>query len=399
MRLPKTALLIAGLVWTSLSAGIAQAQQIVLYDLPNFGGQSITINGYERNLDRIRFNDRASSVRVISGDWRLCQHTDMGGFCETISTDRASIGRLNNQLTSLRPVTDGGHGGDYGGGTQPGYGNDERLTLYSGPNFTGQALTLDGPEINLDRLNFNDRARSIRYNGNRSWRVCQHPRFEGACLEVSGDVPVIGGGMAGQISSAEPDVTNRSGDRPREGVWLYAGQEFVGQRFDVTRDIANLSDARFNDQALSLVMAPGERWEVCEDASYRGRCEYFNGDIVANLNLYGLGNRVSSLRRVNGSNYGGGYGRESISGGVRAVDATFYARPEINGYGIARCLDGFGRDCDEAAANRICRIAGHERAEYFAVERYSQARTWSLDADRACYGGQCAPIVNLVCAH
>ena len=50
-----------------------------------------------------------------------------------------------------------------------------------------------------------DQARSIRHSGRASWRVCTDSHFRGACMEVRSDVATLSGGMAGSISSAEPD--------------------------------------------------------------------------------------------------------------------------------------------------------------------------------------------------
>lgn len=387
---------LAGLAMTAFASvtASASAQEIILYDQPNYTGQSVRITSYVRNLSRVNFNDRASSARVISGTWRICQHTDMEGTCITIDEDHPTLERLANFATSVRP-----EGNGPGGEEHPG---DESLTLYAGENYTGQFITLDSAAANLARHGFNDRARSIRYSGNRSWRLCQHANYGGACMEVRSDMPVIHGGMARQISSAEPDRTNRRGNRPRDGVWLYSGAEFRGQRVDLDQDIANLARINFNDIIGSLVIARGERWEVCEHANYRGRCEVFNGDIVSDLSQYGLRHQISSLRRIDRwDDSGGGQGGRwsAIEGGVRGVDALFFPRPEINGYGVDRCARSNGNRCDLETAERICRAAGYEHAEHYDIDRYFRVRTWHVGESRECRGRQCGAIVNVLCTN
>ncbi|WP_300542268.1 beta/gamma crystallin-related protein [Maricaulis sp.] len=372
----------------------AAAQEIILYDGPNFTGQQVRVTGQVNNLSAMRFNDRASSLRVVSGQWEVCQHDDFNGTCEVHSGDARSLGRMNNQITSLRPA-------GYGPGG-PG------ITLYSGPNYTGRSVTLTETTPNLQSVGFNDMARSVRHNGRRNWRACQHADFGGACMEISGDIPSIGGGMAGEISSVEPDFGARPGrpgggpDRPRSGVFLYDGPGFSGQRVDVTHDVANLEALGFNDRADSLIVARGEIWVICEDDHLGGRCQRVEGEI-RDLGQLGLRNEVTSLRRIDdhwggpgGPGYPGGY-RPDVTGGVRGVDAVFFPRPEIRGYAVDRCLGGYGRRCDQETADAICRSAGLRRAEFYEVDRYSRARTWYLGENEACRGGQCEPIVNVLC--
>lgn len=380
----------------------AAAQEIILYDQPNYQGESLSVDRYIRNLSRVGFNDRVGSIRVVSGTWRVCQHTDLEGMCLTIDADTASLGRLNNQLTSVRAISQsGGSGGSSGGSNN--HPGGEALTLYSGPNYTGSSITLRREESDLGRRDFNDRARSIRYSGNSSWRLCQHQRFEGACMEVRADMPNIGGGMDREISSAQPDDTNRRGNRPRNGVFLYSAQDYRGQRVDLEYDTPDFGPLRFHDHASSLTIARGETWEFCEHANYRGHCETFTAERIDNLRDYGFDDMISSARRLDGSGGGfppGGYpggGRQDIDGGVRGVDALFFPRPEINGFGVDRCLRGNGNRCDQETADRICRDSGYSQAEHYDVDRYNRARTWFLGSNRECRRGQCAPIVNVLC--
>ncbi len=60
-----------GLLLTGL-AGQAAAQTIILYEDTGFRGREVRVTGDVRNLDSVRFNDRASSFRIVSGEWELC---------------------------------------------------------------------------------------------------------------------------------------------------------------------------------------------------------------------------------------------------------------------------------------------------------------------------------------
>jgi hypothetical protein len=365
--------------------------EIVLYEGPNFTGRSLTLNAEAPQLSHQRFHDRASSVRVIAGSWRLCEHPLERGYCRVVTQDIRQLGRLNDQISSVTQALRGPGGGDPG--PRPG---GESITFYSGVNYTGRSITLTGPEPDFRRLNFNDAPRSLRYSGGGSWRACQHFNYEGACFEITGDIRDLAiARMAGEISSAAPD--SGFGNGPRTGIWLYDGVNFGGQRVDISRDIGDLSSIRFNDRADSLVVAAGESWELCEHANRGGRCEVFQGGAHVSLYSYRLGNNVSSAVRVDfGGGYGGGYGRTRVTGGIEGITTTFFPVPEINGRSVDRCLAS-GRDCDTVAADAICRAAGHQEAAYFTVDRARRYRTTHLGSGRLCTTGRCEAILDVLC--
>jgi hypothetical protein len=379
--------------------GAAQAQEIVLYDQPNFGGQSVVAQSSIGSLVPMRFNDRASSVRVVSGTWQLCEHENFRGQCITVDNDDINLGGFSDQITSLRPVAGGQDtGGQRGGRGQRG------LTFYSGPNFTGRSVTLNDDQSDFSRISFNDTAQSVRYNGRRTWRVCQHSNYRGACLEISEDMPVIPGGLNRQISSASRDQGSgrRGGPRPQTGVWLYDAPAYGAQRIDITSDVTNLERQRFNDRAESLTIADGEVWEFCEHSNYRGRCETVEGGSVEDLRNLGLGNLITSMRRVDiygspGGGYPGPGGSGPISGGTQGYNSTFFARPRVNGSPVDRCLSRSRRNCDAQAAREICRSVGHSNAAYFAINRSPRNRTWLFGDNRQNTSSRGESLVDLLC--
>ncbi|WP_397416341.1 beta/gamma crystallin-related protein [Phenylobacterium sp.] len=76
-------------------------------------------------------------------------------------------------------------------------------TLYELPDFKGRSVTITGPEDDLGRWRFNDRAQSARFEGR--WRICEHDNMKGRCAEVSGGVPDLTAfGLFGQMSSLSP---------------------------------------------------------------------------------------------------------------------------------------------------------------------------------------------------
>lgn len=384
-------ILSAALGLGALTMSAASAQQIELFDGPNYTGRSVVITGPVSDLARRGFNDAASSFRVRTGQWEICEHSDYRGDCVTVSGSDASLSRFNNRISSLRPASSrpgnpGRPGGRFGD-----------ITFYSGPNYTGRSVTLNHGEPNFDRIGFNDQAQSVRYSGNRPWRACQHANYGGSCMEIRGDVPRLSS-MARQISSATPDSSagGRGGFRPRNGIWLYDGENYGGQRVDIEYENSNFDSIRFNDRASSLSVAQGEIWEVCSDAGFRGRCTTIRSEDVPSLSRLGLNNGISSARRLDhnpGGGHGGGY--YQISGGVEGVRTIFFPRPQINGTLIARCMDN-GRRCDASVADAICRAAGARDAVHY--ERgYGNSRTVDLGTGNQCHGGQCQPITDVLC--
>jgi hypothetical protein len=93
----------------SLVPSPAITGQVVLYELPNFGGQSVVIDRVAiPDLQRVGFNDRASSIVIQSGIWTFCTDLSFRGDCRTLGpgqyawlpldVDRkiASARRINN---------------------------------------------------------------------------------------------------------------------------------------------------------------------------------------------------------------------------------------------------------------------------------------------------------------
>ena len=82
-------------------------------------------------------------------------------------------------------------------------------------------------------------------------------------------------------------------------VTLYSQDRFAGRSFTANQPIHNLDRSGFNDRASSAIVERGS-WEVCEDSDFRGRCMVLRPGQYPSLGAMGLGNRISSLRRVSG---------------------------------------------------------------------------------------------------
>jgi uncharacterized protein YcfJ len=78
-------------------------------------------------------------------------------------------------------------------------------------------------------------------------------------------------------------------------VTFYEGEAYRGRAFTTANAVPNFQRQGFNDRASSVVVERG-RWEVCEDAHFRGRCVLLRRGSYDTLGRMGLNDRVSSVR-------------------------------------------------------------------------------------------------------
>ena len=83
-------------------------------------------------------------------------------------------------------------------------------------------------------------------------------------------------------------------------VTLYSQEGLRGRTFTAGGTVDNLDQTGYNDRASSAIVQRG-RWELCEDAYFRGRCVVLRQGQYPTLAAMGLDNRVSSMRRVRGN--------------------------------------------------------------------------------------------------
>src|SRR5471032_221406 len=80
-------------------------------------------------------------------------------------------------------------------------------------------------------------------------------------------------------------------------VTFYEREDFRGQSFSTDRTVGNMERFGFNDRASSAIVN-GDRWEVCDDVRFGGRCVILRPGRYSSLAAMGLNNRVSSVRDV-----------------------------------------------------------------------------------------------------
>lgn len=84
----------------------------------------------------------------------------------------------------------------------------------------------------------------------------------------------------------------------RAQVTFYEDDDFNGRSFVTDRRVENFRQHGFNDRASSVVVL-NQRWEVCDDSGYRGRCTVLRPGRYPSLSAMGLNDRVSSVRAIN----------------------------------------------------------------------------------------------------
>lgn len=178
--------------------------RIVLFKDANFSGRKTTLERDIADLSAVDFNDKASSARLKAGFWQLCEHANFEGRCVVVEDDVADFGnlRLNDKVSSVRRVRsrDADRRRD-----KRGYGGDRRerggIVLFKSGHFSGRSTRLDRDLSDLREIDFSDNVSSVRVEGG-SWLLCEHADFQGRCITVDGDVPLLAGfGLDNRISS------------------------------------------------------------------------------------------------------------------------------------------------------------------------------------------------------
>ena len=112
-----------------------------------------------------------------------------------------------------------------------------------------------------------------------------------------------------------------AGQRPPNtsaGITVFEDVNFGGSRATFVRDTPDLRPSRFDKRISSIVIGPGELWEVCDGRDYTGRCEAFSGE-EPDLVRRNWNDKIQSLRLVRAGGSGGfrGYARIELFAGTR----------------------------------------------------------------------------------
>ncbi|MBA3056513.1 MAG: glycine zipper 2TM domain-containing protein [Gammaproteobacteria bacterium] len=130
-------------------------------------------------------------------------------------------------------------------------------------------------------------------------------------------------------------------------ITFYEDEGMSGRSFTTGRQINNFNRFGFNDSASSAVVV-GERWEVCEDARFRGQCVVLRQGTYPSLRAMGLNNRVSSVRvldrneRIDERRYAPAFAAVTAPA---TGQITFYENEGLNGrsFSTAQEINNFNR--------------------------------------------------------
>lgn len=80
-------------------------------------------------------------------------------------------------------------------------------------------------------------------------------------------------------------------------ITFYEREAFQGRSFNTSRTVPDFQRFGFNDRASSVIVS-SDRWEVCQDVAFKGRCVVLRPGQYPSLAAMGLNDRVSSVRTV-----------------------------------------------------------------------------------------------------
>jgi hypothetical protein len=172
------------------------------------------------------------------------------------------------------------------------------ITVFADADYRGTSATFREDTQDLRPFGLTDKVTSLRVAPGEAWEACEHINYEGRCQVFTGNHADLRPTRWSDIISSvrrvkDADVPRGRGrDIPR--LILFDARDFRGGSIEIDQTSPQLRG--FSNRAGSARVLSG-RWELCERASFRGRCVIVNAD-VADLGRVGLSNEVSSARPV-----------------------------------------------------------------------------------------------------
>ncbi len=140
---------------------------VILYE-HDFKGQTLPLSKATPNFVPLNFNDKASSVEVVSGVWTVYQHVNYEGRRLTLG-----VGKYDYEFISKRI------GNDVISSARP-----AEIILYQHAQFQGKILNLYDDTQSLVPLGFNDIVSSIEVTFGE-WSVYEHVNYQGVRLDLN----------------------------------------------------------------------------------------------------------------------------------------------------------------------------------------------------------------------
>jgi len=205
-------------------------------------------------------------------------------------------------------------------------------TVFKDPDFSGDSVTIRDDEPDLRGFGLNDEISSIRIPRGQSWEICQDIGYGNRCQVITASISDLKSiGWDDRISSLRrARVGGSRGSATVRVLTVFTNANFEGEAASFRNDEPDLQGYGLNDEISSILIPPGESWEICQDVKYGNRCQVITRSI-SDLRSIGWDNRISSLRRAS---QGGGFGRGSngVNPGVGDRDSvTLYTDTNFRG--------------------------------------------------------------------
>jgi uncharacterized protein YcfJ len=187
-----------------------------------------------------------------------------------------------------------------------------QVVFYQGENFRGRSFTASKEVRNLQNVGFNDRASSVVVSSGR-WEVCDDARFRGRCMvlrpghysslaamglnEPISSVRALNASARVEDSRYAPVPVSPSAGTGAAVITFFEREGFQGRTFNTERPVRDLERVGFNNRASSVVVI-GERWEVCDERQFGGRCVILRPGRYPSLTAMGMQEGISSVRNV-----------------------------------------------------------------------------------------------------
>ncbi len=243
----------------------------------------------------------ASSLQVAAGEvWEVCTEPRYGGRCRTVTEDIGDLrrGGWNDIIASVRRLR-GGAARSFGPG--PARPSATGLHLFGDINFRGSSATLTANTPDLEQQGMARMVSSVRVDVDEAWQVCTETEFRGRCLVVTEDQSDLRRGNWNDVIVSARRI--RAPSRPSAIAGCPAASKCLPistSGAEAPHSSANTPDVAFRGMPRvisSLRVAPGEVWEVCTEANYRGRCDVMFED-VSDLRRGEWNDVIASARRV-----------------------------------------------------------------------------------------------------
>ncbi len=212
------------------------------------------------------------------------------------------------------------------------------VTLFSGPDLSGQVMTVRGDVNTLKNMGFNDRAMSMVVHSGR-WEMCTDANFRGECRVYEEGQYRNLDRFTRQLSSVRQLEAERERGQGRgrgrgrgrddAGVMLFDGTDLRGRSALMNRDSNNLFYLGFDDKIQSMAVRGGT-WEFCQHPDFTGDCRVFGPGEYRNLDR-AFHRSISSARRVDGQDGRGQYDRRDDYGRGNEQGVTLFDGTDLRG--------------------------------------------------------------------